>query len=314
MPGATSWVRLAARDRCPRLHRLQRHALHRRRRISRQTHPAHARRVGKVAALLPGRGQEGGARCRRGHPLVADFARAGLYRPQQRGHRRPADPTSRSARDHAHRRLGMIESGLKAIGREADPAVRETFTKYRKTHNAAVFDMYTPEIRECRRSSIITGLPDAYGRGRHHRRLPARGAVRRRPPHRREEGRARPDRRALADRGSDRLREEMADQLRALADLKTMARPTVSTSPAGGERPRGGAVDLFRLPRCHQGDERRRHVGGPRLDLPRHLHRARSRREGAHGGRGTGTRRPAGDEAAHRAFHAHAGVRTRCFG
>ena len=60
----------------------------------------------------------------------------------------------------------MIESGLKAIGREPDPAVRETFTKYRKTHNAAVFDQYTPEIRACRRSSIITGLPDAYGRGR----------------------------------------------------------------------------------------------------------------------------------------------------
>ncbi len=44
--------------------------------------------------------------------------------------------------------------------------MREIFTKYRKTHNDGVFDLYTPEILECRRSGIITGLPDAYGRGR----------------------------------------------------------------------------------------------------------------------------------------------------
>ena len=60
----------------------------------------------------------------------------------------------------------MVEDGVKASGFEPDPAVRETFTKYRKTHNDAVFDLYTPEIRACRKSHIITGLPDAYGRGR----------------------------------------------------------------------------------------------------------------------------------------------------
>jgi formate C-acetyltransferase len=60
----------------------------------------------------------------------------------------------------------MVETGLKSIGREVAPAVRETFTKYRKTHNEGVFDLYTPEIRACRSSHIITGLPDAYGRGR----------------------------------------------------------------------------------------------------------------------------------------------------
>src|SRR6478609_921979 len=60
----------------------------------------------------------------------------------------------------------MVEDGLKASGFEPDPAVREIFTKYRKTHNDAVFDLYTPEIRACRKSHIITGLPDAYGRGR----------------------------------------------------------------------------------------------------------------------------------------------------
>ena len=62
--------------------------------------------------------------------------------------------------------LRMVESGLKAAGFEPDPIVHEVFTKYRKTHNEGVFDAYTPEIMACRRSHIITGLPDAYGRGR----------------------------------------------------------------------------------------------------------------------------------------------------
>src|SRR5438046_10593693 len=60
----------------------------------------------------------------------------------------------------------MVEAGLKAAGFEPDPAVHETFTKYRKSHNNGVFDAYTPEIMSCRRSGIITGLPDSYGRGR----------------------------------------------------------------------------------------------------------------------------------------------------
>ena len=62
--------------------------------------------------------------------------------------------------------LRMVESGLKAAGFEPDPIVHDIFTKYRKTHNEGVFDAYTPEIMACRRSHIITGLPDAYGRGR----------------------------------------------------------------------------------------------------------------------------------------------------
>src|SRR5215468_9256656 len=62
--------------------------------------------------------------------------------------------------------LRMVEAGLNAAGFEADPQVHETFTKHRKSHNDGVFDAYTPEIMRCRRSGIITGLPDAYGRGR----------------------------------------------------------------------------------------------------------------------------------------------------
>ncbi len=51
-------------------------------------------------------------------------------------------------------------------GYHVDPAIVEFFTKHRKTHNDGVFDAYTPEMRACRSSHIITGLPDAYGRGR----------------------------------------------------------------------------------------------------------------------------------------------------
>jgi formate C-acetyltransferase len=60
----------------------------------------------------------------------------------------------------------MVENGLKAYGYEPDPVITEIFTKYRKTHNQGVFDAYTPEIRAARSSHIVTGLPDAYGRGR----------------------------------------------------------------------------------------------------------------------------------------------------
>ncbi len=60
----------------------------------------------------------------------------------------------------------MIEASCKAYGRELDPEVKKTFTEYRKTHNQGVFDVYTPDILKCRKAGILTGLPDAYGRGR----------------------------------------------------------------------------------------------------------------------------------------------------
>ena len=114
-------------------------------------------------------------------------------------------------------------AGLKAAGFEPDPIVHEIFTKYRKTHNDGVFDAYTPEIMACRRSHIITGLPDAYGRGRiigDYRRVALYGTDRLLAAKRAE--------RALLDAKwpTDdviREREELAEQMRALADLATMA-------------------------------------------------------------------------------------------
>ena len=133
--------------------------------------------------------------------------------------------------DHPFRRaifpaggLRMVEAGLKAAGFDADPAVHQAFTQYRKTHNDGVFDAYTPEIMNCRRSGIITGLPDAYGRGRiigDYRRVALYG-VDRLIVVKREE------RQQVNDMWpSDdviRTREELAEQVRALTDLAEMGR------------------------------------------------------------------------------------------
>src|SRR5204863_5773947 len=62
--------------------------------------------------------------------------------------------------------LRMVLAALKAYGYTPDPHLVEAFTKYRKTHNDGVFDAYTEDIRRCRCSHVLTGLPDAYGRGR----------------------------------------------------------------------------------------------------------------------------------------------------
>jgi len=62
--------------------------------------------------------------------------------------------------------IRMSETSLESYGYKIDPKIKEIFTKYRKTHNQGVFDAYTPDMRNARRCGIITGLPDAYGRGR----------------------------------------------------------------------------------------------------------------------------------------------------
>jgi formate C-acetyltransferase len=120
--------------------------------------------------------------------------------------------------------LRMVEAGLKAAGFDADPQVHETFTKYRKTHNDGVFDAYTPEIMKCRRSGIITGLPDAYGRGRiigDYRRVALYGVERLLEVKRSE--RAQIDDMWPSDEVI-RNREELAEQIRALKDLASMAK------------------------------------------------------------------------------------------
>ena len=120
--------------------------------------------------------------------------------------------------------LRMVEAGLKAAGFDADPQVHEAFTKYRKSHNDGVFDAYTPEIMKCRKSGIITGLPDAYGRGRiigDYRRVALYGIDRLLEAKRAE--RAQIDDMWPTDEVI-RMREELAEQIRALNDLASMAK------------------------------------------------------------------------------------------
>ncbi len=120
--------------------------------------------------------------------------------------------------------LRMVEAGLKAAGFSADPRVHEVFTKYRKTHNDGVFDAYTPEIMKCRRSGIITGLPDAYGRGRiigDYRRVALYGVIRLLEVKHAE--RTQVDDMWPTDE-IIRVREELSEQMRALEDLIEMGK------------------------------------------------------------------------------------------
>ena len=116
----------------------------------------------------------------------------------------------------------MVETAIKEAGKEPDPEIKKVFTKYRKTHNEGVFDIYTPRIRAARSSHIITGLPDAYGRGRiigDYRRLALYGA-----DFLIAEKMAAKD--AVADQPFSehwaRYREEHSEQIKALKKLVTL--------------------------------------------------------------------------------------------
>ncbi len=117
----------------------------------------------------------------------------------------------------------MVETAIREAGKEPDPEVKKIFTQYRKTHNDAVFDIYTPRIRAARSSHIITGLPDAYGRGRiigDYRRVALYGVDKLIEEKQK-------DKDAVADQPFSehwcRYREEHAEQIKALKKLKNMA-------------------------------------------------------------------------------------------
>ncbi|MCS6814194.1 MAG: formate C-acetyltransferase, partial [Cyanobacteria bacterium] len=119
--------------------------------------------------------------------------------------------------------IRVVEGALKAYGYELDPQTKETFTKYRKTHNDGVFDAYTEEMRRCRRSGIITGLPDAYGRGRiigDYRRVALYGVDRLIAEKQADQAALDVD---VMDEATIRLREELSEQIKALGELKAMA-------------------------------------------------------------------------------------------
>ena len=119
--------------------------------------------------------------------------------------------------------IRMSEQALKAYGYEIDPEVKEIFTKYAKTHNQGVFDAYTPEMRKARTCGIITGLPDAYGRGRivgDYRRVALYGV-----DYLIEDKKNLLNTILLGSMTEERIREreEVSEQIRALEALKEMA-------------------------------------------------------------------------------------------
>jgi formate C-acetyltransferase len=118
----------------------------------------------------------------------------------------------------------MVLSSLKTYGYEAPPAVVDTFSKYRKTHNDGVFDAYTADIRACRSSHILTGLPDAYGRGRiigDYRRVALYGVSRLIKEKEKEKAGLDSE---MSTEPIIRDREELSEQIRALKELQEMAK------------------------------------------------------------------------------------------
>ncbi|MCC8368352.1 formate C-acetyltransferase [Xenorhabdus sp. PB61.4] len=123
--------------------------------------------------------------------------------------------------------IKMVEGSCKVYDRELDPKLKQIFTEYRKTHNQGVFDVYTPDILKCRKSGVLTGLPDAYGRGRiigDYRRVALYGI-----DFLRDEKYAQfTSLQEKLENGEDleatiRLREEISEQYRALGQIKEMA-------------------------------------------------------------------------------------------
>lgn len=130
------------------------------------------------------------------------------------------EPFKRSLQPYGGIRMAM--KACKDNGYEVDPEVVDFFTEHRKTHNAGVFDAYTPEMRRCRSNHIITGLPDAYGRGRiigDYRRVALYGVDRLIEDKEEQKNSTR----VIMYSDVIREREELSEQIRALQMLKQLA-------------------------------------------------------------------------------------------
>ncbi len=118
--------------------------------------------------------------------------------------------------------IRLVKTSLTAYGYEMDPVIENIF-KYRKTHNDGVFDAYTPDMQRARHAGLVTGLPDAYGRGRiigDYRRVPLYGTAFLIAQKRKAKDSVIPD---VMDTDTIQQREEMADQVRGLYELTKMA-------------------------------------------------------------------------------------------
>ena len=182
--------------------------------------------------------------------------------------------------------------------------------KYRKTHNEGVFDAYTADIRACRSSHILTGLPDAYGRGRiigDYRRVPLYGVAR--LIKQKEQEKAALDA-AMSTEDVIRDREELSEQIRALEELQAMAKSYGFdiSGPASNAREAVQWLYFAYLAAVKEQNGAAMSLGRTST-FPRHLFRARPGRRHADRVAGAGNHRRLRHQAAHRAFPAHARVR-----
>lgn len=170
----------------------------------------------------------------------------------------------------------MIKSSFHAYGREMDSEFEYLFTDLRKTHNRGVFDVYSPDMLRCRKSGVLTGLPDGYGRGRiigDYRRVALYGIsylVR-------ERELQFADLQSRLEKGEDleatiRLREELAEHRHALLQIQEMAAKYGFDISPGAECAGSGAVALLRLSGGSEIAKWRRDVAGPHGIVPRYLH------------------------------------------
>ena len=123
--------------------------------------------------------------------------------------------------------IRMVEGSCKAYGKTLDPVTNKIFSDYRKTHNQGVFDVYTADIMNCRKSGILTGLPDAYGRGRiigDYRRVAVYGIdFLMRDKKAQQQSLVEKFYSGVDLEATMRLREEISEQFRALGQIKEMA-------------------------------------------------------------------------------------------
>ena len=278
----------------------------------RSSRPRRSARKGiwdKLERALRRGAQERRAR-RLADPELDHRARARLHRPRQRDHRRPADRSAAEARDHAERRLPDGAERAQDLWLRARPARR------RGVHEVPQ-DAQRGRLRRLHgRHPPLPQLarPDRpAGRLRprpHHRRLPSRRALRRRPAHRAQAGgEARPRRRARRPTTSSATARSSPSRSARSKSSEMAQGVRLRRLGPGHERARSRAVAVLRLSRRRQGAERRGDVARPHLDVPRRLLRARPRGRRAHRGAGAGDHRRLRHQAADRALPAHARVR-----
>ena len=271
----------------------------------------HQSGLGQAAAVFPGRAEEGRSGGRRKDPLDTAGAQARLHRPRQRSHRRPADRSAVQARDLPVRRSAHGRSGPEGgrlRGRSAGPRSLHQIsqdTQRRRVRRLYARDHAVPEVRHHHRPARCL-WPRA-----HHRRLPPRRTLRRRSAAR---GQARIEREQIDDMWPTdeviRQREELAEQIRALKDLAAMAKlyGFDISQPATNAREAFQWTYFAYLGAIKEANGAAMSIGRISTFLDIYIERDLKRRHAGRSGR-PGTMGPAGAEAAHRAFPAHAGLR-----